>query len=91
MIDSQFDKGYQCSAADIDRDGRPDVIALSTTPPQLVWYRNPEWTRFVVTTATERNIDVAPHDVDGDGDIDGRPPFCRPGEMLGNRGWLSSC
>ncbi|GMU93813.1 MAG: hypothetical protein AMXMBFR4_28710 [Candidatus Hydrogenedentota bacterium] len=70
VIDSQFDNGYQCSVADINRDGRPDVIALSTSPSQLVWYRNPEWTRFVVTTATERNIDVAPHDVDGDGDID---------------------
>lgn len=70
VIDSQFDNGYQCSVADINRDGRPDVIALSTNPSRLVWYRNPEWTRFTVTTATERNIDVAPYDVDGDGDID---------------------
>lgn len=47
-----------------------DVVALSTTPSQLVWYRNPGWQRYTVTTQTKLNIDMAPYDVDGDGDQD---------------------
>ena len=70
VIDESFDNGYQVSVADIDRDGKPDILALSTTPSQLVWYKNPTWKRFAITTKTARNIDLAPHDIDGDGDPD---------------------
>lgn len=70
VIDSEFANGYQVSTADLDRDGDLDVIALSTQPSQLVWYRNPDWARFSISSVTQRNIDAAPHDVDGDGDVD---------------------
>lgn len=70
VIDADFTNGYQVSTADLDSDGDLDVIALSTQPSQLVWYRNPEWTRFPISTHTQRNIDCAPHDIDGDGDPD---------------------
>ncbi|MFA6244273.1 MAG: FG-GAP-like repeat-containing protein, partial [Candidatus Hydrogenedentales bacterium] len=69
-IDSAFENGYQVSVADMDGDGMMDVVALSTTPSQLVWYRNPTWQRYTVTTQTKLNIDMAPYDVDGDGDQD---------------------
>lgn len=70
VVDDQFNNGYQVSVADIDRDGKPDILALSTTPSQLVWYKNPAWERIAITTKTARNIDLAPHDIDGDGDPD---------------------
>jgi hypothetical protein len=70
VIDDSFANGYQLSTADINRDGKPDIIALSTDPPRLVWYRNPDWQRFDITTKTKRNIDAAPYDIDGDGDED---------------------
>ena len=70
VIDPDFANGYQVSTADLDRDGDLDVIALSTQPSQLVWYRNPDWARFSISTATQRNIDAAPNDIDGDGDAD---------------------
>lgn len=70
VIDSEFPGGYQVSTADLDGDGAPDVIALSTNPSQLVWYRNPDWTRSIISTRTQRNIDCAPRDIDGDGDQD---------------------
>jgi len=70
VIDGAFANGYQVSSADVDSDGDPDVIALSTSPSQLVWYRNPDWAKFTISTRTQRNIDCAPLDVDGDGDWD---------------------
>ncbi len=70
VIDPEFANGYQVSTVDLDGDGDLDVIALSTQPSQLVWYRNPDWARFSISTVTQRNIDAAPHDVDGDGDAD---------------------
>lgn len=70
VIDGEFAQGYQVSVGDVDSDGDPDVLALSTNPAQLVWYRNPEWTKFTVSTTTQGNIDLAPHDIDGDGDPD---------------------
>jgi hypothetical protein len=33
--------GYQVVAADINRDGRPDLVALASGMPELVWFENP--------------------------------------------------
>src|SRR3954453_4943015 len=35
--------GYQVVVADLNRDGRPDVIALASDVTQLRWYQNPRW------------------------------------------------
>ena len=64
-IDS-FPAGYQVAVADINSDGRPDVIALSTEADRVDWYENPGWKRHPVARTT-RNIDIAPCDIDGDG------------------------
>ena len=69
-VDANFANGYQVAVADIDRDGRLDIIALSTDPTQLVWYKNPGWEKCSVTSATRRNIDLAAYDIDEDGDQD---------------------
>ena len=42
--------GYQVVAADLNHDGRPDLIALSTRGNELVWYENPGWERHVLST-----------------------------------------
>jgi hypothetical protein len=59
-----FPGGYQVAVADVDRDGRPDVIALSTSADRVDWYHNPDWTRRPVARAP-KNIDLAIRDVDG--------------------------
>ena len=69
-IDSEFRNGYQVAVADIDGDGLPDILALSTNPSRLVWFKNPAWESFEITKTTRGNIDLAPYDVDGDGDLD---------------------
>ncbi len=58
--------GYQVAVADLTGNGRPDVIALSTSADRVDWYENPGWKRRPVAR-TAKNIDLAPRDVDGDG------------------------
>jgi len=62
-IDS-YPGGYQLATADVDGDGRPDVIALSTSADRVDWYHNPDWTRRPVAQ-TPRNIDLAVCEVGG--------------------------
>lgn len=53
-----FPSGYQVAVADVNGDGRPDVIALSTTADRIDWYENPGWQRRPVAR-TAKNIDLA--------------------------------
>jgi len=62
----QYPGGYQVAVADVNGDGKLDVIALSTDGNCVDWYENPGWRRRPVAR-TERNIDLAPCDIDGDG------------------------
>ena len=66
----EFDGGYYATSFDVDGDGMLDIVALSTGGSELVWFKNPSWERFNITSATERYIHAAPYDVDGDGDLD---------------------
>jgi hypothetical protein len=59
--------GYQVVIADMNRDGKPDLIALASGIPELVWYENPSWRRHVIGDGFSRMINLAAADVDGDG------------------------
>jgi hypothetical protein len=59
--------GYQVVVADLNKDRKPDIIALASGVPDLVWYENPGWQRHVITTDNRGMINVAAHDLDGDG------------------------
>ena len=54
-------------AADLNRDGKPDLIAVASNLPDLVWFENPTWTRHVIATGFTGLINVAAADLDGDG------------------------
>src|SRR5262245_61088333 len=41
-------RGYQVVVADLNRDGKPDLIALASGMPELVWFENPSWERHVI-------------------------------------------
>jgi hypothetical protein len=51
--------GYQVVVADLNKDGKPDLIALASGMPELVWYENPTWERHVVIGGQNRMINCA--------------------------------
>jgi len=53
-------EGYQVAVADVNGDGRPDILALSSSENIVEWYQNPSWEARPVTTATQKNISLAP-------------------------------
>jgi hypothetical protein len=70
ILDDLLQGGYGVELADIDGDSLLDVVALSTSPARLVWYKNPRWERYAISSAGAGNIATAANDIDGDGDID---------------------
>jgi hypothetical protein len=51
--------GYQVVIADLNHDGKPDLIALAQGIPELVWYENPGWERHVIATGFTQMINLA--------------------------------
>jgi Aldos-2-ulose dehydratase, beta-propeller domain/FG-GAP-like repeat len=67
VIDDGFPGGYQVEVADINGDGRPDVVAVGGGT--CAWYENPTWIKRVVSSPlqTPGIISSASADLDGDG------------------------
>jgi len=66
-IASGLTGGYQVVVADLNRDRRPDIIALASDLKDLKWYENPGWQPHVLVAGINQPINAAAHDVDGDG------------------------
>ena len=66
-IDTTIAIGYGLAIADVDGDGRPDILLADKTTVQ--WYRNPEWTKHVMAEnlTPQDNVCIAAQDLDGDG------------------------
>ena len=67
VIDTGLTGGYQVVVADLNRDGKPDIIALASGLKELRWYENPGWEKHVLVTGINQPINAAAYDVDGDG------------------------
>jgi hypothetical protein len=59
--------GYQLVAADLNRDGRPDLIVVDERGTELAWFENPTWERHVLIKDVPRTINLDVYDYDGDG------------------------
>ena len=59
--------GYQVVVADLNKDGRPDIIALAQGLPELLWFENPGWQKHVLASGVSQLINASVYDVDGDG------------------------
>lgn len=66
-VDDKIQIGYGITTADVDGDGKPDIVLADKT--QVVWYRNPSWEKFVLAENLTRqdNVCIAARDIDGDG------------------------
>lgn len=52
---------------DMNNDGRPDILGLTSRIQELPWYENPSWKRHVVVRDKSGLVNMAAHDLDGDG------------------------
>ena len=66
-IATDLSGGYQVVVADINRDGKPDLIAVASGMKELIWFENPGWQRHVIIGNISRPINCAAWDTDGDG------------------------
>lgn len=66
-IDGDFRGGYAVAVADINKDGKPDVIANSLSVNEMAWYENPSWARHVIVADARQIVNQAMADIDGDG------------------------
>jgi len=64
-VASDLRGGYQVVVADLNRDGKPDLIALGSGMGELVWYENPTWQRHVIVSGLSRMINCAVVDEGG--------------------------
>jgi len=76
-IDDKIQIGYGVTTADVDGDGKPDIVLADAK--QFVWYRNPGWEKFVLAEnlTKQDNVCIAARDIDGDGKA----------EIAGGAGW----
>jgi len=67
VIESKVPGGYALLVTDMNNDGRPDVVGLSTRMAELAWYESPNWDRHVLVSEMNGLVNMAAHDLDGDG------------------------
>jgi hypothetical protein len=67
VIDANFPGGYQVEVADVNGDGKPDIIAVGGGV--CAWFENPAWKKRIVTNSrqTPGIISSATADINGDG------------------------
>ena len=67
LIEAEMPGGYAVLVADMNDDGRPDVLGMTSRIKELPWYENPSWQRHVVQKDLNGLVNMAAHDIDGDG------------------------
>lgn len=69
-IETGLQIGYAVLIADINNDGKPDIVVVDKT--RVVWYENPTWKRRTIIEGQTKpdNVCIAAYDIDGDGWLD---------------------
>jgi hypothetical protein len=67
LVTADLKMGYQLAVADLNRDGRKDLIAIDERTTEVAWYENPGWQRHVLASNVPRPINADCWDMDADG------------------------
>ena len=67
VIEANIPGGYAVGIADLNKDGKPDVIGLSQAVKDLSWYENPSWTPHILAKDLPGLVNLAFYDIDHDG------------------------
>jgi hypothetical protein len=70
-IDKSLKIGYAVRLADINRDGKPDIVVCDAN--RVIWFDNASgWKLHTITEGKVKadNVCIALHDIDGDGKLD---------------------
>jgi hypothetical protein len=71
VVDPDIGVCYATTIADINGDGKPDIVVVTELPDQVVWYENPSWKRrIIVGKEIKLPVCIQAMDVDGDGKVE---------------------
>ncbi len=59
--------GYQVTIADMNHDGKPDLLVVASGMTDLLWFENPGWQKHVIAGGFHGMINAVAYDIDGDG------------------------
>jgi len=67
LITDQIRGGYSVTIADVNHDGKLDIIPVAAGSPDFAWYENPTWEKHVMLNDKRAMLWTAAADIDGDG------------------------
>jgi hypothetical protein len=67
LISDQLRGGYSVAIADVNHDGKLDLIPVGAGGNELAWYENPSWERHVMLNDKKAMLWASAADIDGDG------------------------